>query len=298
MQVLDQYHGAGWALYCGDAAEVLAGLPEASAHLAVFSPPFSDVYTYSASDRDLGNVRDAAEFFKHFGFVTRELRRVMVPGRVVAMHTYEIQLYGTSDGRRARYDFPGDCIRHMETQGFDYMARITINKNPQTQAIRNHPQELLFATLRRDASKSFPAQADYLLLFRARGKNPIPIPAPITEEEWIRDAAPVWLDIRETDILPDAGSRENDDERHLCPLQLPVIERCVRIWSNPGETVLDPFAGIGSTGYRAVQLDRRFVGIELKAAYARVAARFLRQAEADGRQPDIFSYAAAQEAAS
>ncbi len=291
MKVIDQAEGDGWVLYNGDSAEVLRSLPDHCIHQSTFSPPFSSVYTYSPSDRDLGNVSSHAEFFGHFGFITRELLRVMVPGRVVAMHTYDIQMYGTKDGRRARYDFPGDCIRHMEQVGFDHIARITINKNPQTAAIRNHPQELLFAQLRRDASKCAPAQADYVLIFRAPGQNPVPVTAPIDEETWIRWAAPVWTDIRETEILPNAGSRDDDDERHLAPLQLPVYDRCYRLWTNPGETVLDPFAGIGSGGIAALRAGRRFVGVELKNSYFAVAKRFMQQEQLQG-QLDLFAGAA------
>ncbi len=199
------------------------------------------------------------------------------------MHTYEIQLYGSKDGRRARYDFPGDCIRHMESVGFNYIARITVDKNPQTAAIRNHPQELLFAQLRRDASKIAPAQADYLLIFRAPGTNPVPIMAPVDENTWIAWAAPVWKDLREMDILPAAGSKDNDDERHLAPLQLSVYERCYRLWSNPGETVLDPFSGIGSGGVVALRTGRKFVGIELKESYFNAATRFLRNEQLQGQ---------------
>lgn len=292
MNVVNQSEGQGWVLYNGDSAEVLKGIPDHSIHQSTFSPPFSSVYTYSPSERDLGNVKDTEEFFAHFGFITRELSRVMLPGRVVAMHTYDIQLYGTKDGRRARYDFPGDCIRHMEQVGFNFIARITINKNPQTQAIRNHPQELLFAQLRRDASKCAPAQADYILIFRAPGVNPVPVMAPVDEETWIRWAAPVWTDLRETDILPDAGSNEDDDERHLAPLQLSVYDRCYRLWSNPGETMLDPFAGIGSGGVVALRAGRRFVGIELKEAYYRVARRFMERELLQG-QLGLFAEATA-----
>lgn len=292
--IRDEMHGEGWSLFNGDSVEVLPMLPAASVHLAVYSPPFSSLYSYSPSDRDLGNVRSPEEFFAHHEWIARELLRVMVPGRVVACHTQEIQLYETRDGRRAKYDFPGAYLRHMESVGFSYQGRITVNKNPQTSAIRNHPVELLFATLRRDASKLVVAPADYLLIFRAPGENPIPIVNPVDEETWIKWAAPVWTaengtGIYETATLPDAGSKENDDERHLCPLQLPLIERCVRLWSNPGETVLDPFSGIGSTVYQAVLLGRCSVGIELKASYHKVAARFCADAEVRAKQRDLFS---------
>lgn len=312
MRVMDQASGENWTLFNGDSAEVLAGIPDRSVGHAVFSPPFSSLYTYTPSVRDLGNVRSRKEFFEHHAFIRDELARVMMPGRVIAAHTAELQKYGTRDGRRGRYDFPGDYIRHMEEGGLTYCGRISIDKNPQTQAIRNHPQELLFATLRKDASKCVPALADYLLVFRAPGESTIPIPHPIDEDTWINWARPVWpyeapsdadvallaewagldpiwRDIREMDILPAAGSKENDDERHLCPLQLPVIRRCVRLWSNPEETILSPYAGIGSEGVATVECGRRFVGCELKPSYFKVATGFLRDAELRARSADLFS---------
>lgn len=287
--VMDQASGDNWALFNGDAVEVLRELPDRSAHLAVFSPPFSSLYTYTPSEKDLGNVTTREEFFEHFGYVTRELRRVLVPGRTVAMHTGEIQQYASRDGIRNRYDFPGDCIRHMESEGFAYRARITIDKNAQTQAIRNHPVELMFQTLDRDASKLGMAIADYVLLFTVPGTNPIPIKGDVSKEEWITWARPVWTDIREMDILPVYGSKGDDEERHLCPLQLPVIERLVRLFSNRGETTLDPFNGIGSTGYVSLKHHRRYVGIELKPSYFRVAAKHLAEAEQLAYSGNLFS---------
>ena len=297
--IRDEAHGDSWSLFNGDSCDVLPLLPDHSVHLAVYSPPFSSLYTYTPSERDLGNVHTREEFFAHHAFIARELLRIMVPGRVVAVHTYEIQEYGTSHitGRRGRYDFPGDYLRHMEAAGFRWKGRITIDKNAQTQAIRNNPQELLFAQLKRDGAKLCVAQADYVLVFEAPGDNPVPIHPDVDEDTWIRWARPVWSDetgtgsgIREMDILPNAGAKENDDERHLCPLQLPVIERCVRLWSNPGETILDPFAGIGSTPYQAVLLGRRGVGIELKPSYWKCAVAFCQEAEQQTKQPDLFSF--------
>lgn len=314
MRVINQAEGENWMLYNGDSTDVLRGLPDHSVGLSIYSPPFSSLYTYTPSPRDLGNVRSRDEFFEHHTFIRDELLRVMIPGRVVAVHAEELQEYATRDGQRGRYDFPGDYIRHMREAGFAYGGRITIDGNPQTAAIRNHPTELLFATLRRDASKLVPAIADYLLVFRAPGKNPVPVVHPIDEETWINWARPVWpsevppsgverelfeaawgvhpvwYDIRETEILPAAGSKENDDERHLCPLQLPVIRRAVRLWSNPDEVVLSPFAGIGSEGVATLECGRRFVGSELKPSYFKVAVKFLQDAERRARMPDLFSF--------
>ena len=278
-RIMDQAEGRGWVLYNGDAAEVLPGLPAASVDLAVFSPPFSSTYTYSPSDRDLGNVPGDDVFWQQFGFISGELRRVLRPGRLAAVHVANLPAYENTHGYSGRRDFRGDLIRHFESAGFFYHSEITIDKNPQAQAIRTHSKGLLFVQLARDAAAMWQAWADYLVIFRAPGKNDRPVRSELTQDEWIEYARPVWYGIRETDVLGTHEARDNDDERHLCPLQLPVIERAVRLWSAPGETVLSPFAGIGSEGVGALRHHRRFVGIELKPAYWRVAARNLRRAE-------------------
>lgn len=279
LQVMDEAHGDGWALYNGDSAEVLPELPAHSVDLAVFSPPFSSTYTYSPSDRDLGNVGSDDEFFEQFGYITRELLRLLKPGRLAAVHVANLPAYANTHGYSGRRDFRGDVIRHFQAEGFLYHSEITIDKNPQAQAIRTHSRGLLFAQLARDQAWMWQAWADYIVVMRAPGTNEEPVHGDVTHEEWIDWARPVWDDIRETDVLDVGGARESDDERHLCPLQLPVIERCVRLWSAPGETVLSPCAGIGSEGYEAVRLGRRFLGVELKPAYYRVAARNLAKAE-------------------
>jgi DNA modification methylase len=294
--IKDEACGENWQLYLGDSCEVLKTLPDRSVHFSVYSPPFSSLYTYTPSERDLGNVHSPEQFFEHHAFIARELLRVLLPGRVLVAHTQELQLYETRDGKRAKYDFPSDYRAHMESVGFLYQGRITINKNPQTAAIRNHPVELLFATLKRDASKLVVAPADYLLIFRAPGENQIPITYPVSEDTWIKWAHPVWTEengtgVYETAILPDAGSKDNDDERHLCPLQLPVIDRCIRLWTNPGENVLSPFAGIGSEVYQAVKCGRRGIGVELKPSYFKRAVAFCTEAEQEVNRPDLFAHA-------
>lgn len=282
MNVIDQATGEAWVAYNGDAVEVLASLPERCIDMAVFSPPFSNLYSYSPSDRDMGNTRDDAEFFAHHRFLTDQLTRVMKPGRILAVHLQNLPLYETKDGVTGRRDFRGAFIRHMVEEGFVYQSEITINKNPQTQAIRNHPKGLLFVQLRRDSSWMWQAYADYICVFRTPGKNEEPVHTDITEEDWIAWAAPVWNDIRETDVLPLGTSKADDDERHLAPLQISVAERCIRLWCNPGDTVLSPFMGIGSEGYAALKVNRRFIGVELKPEYFGVAVRNLRQAEEAG----------------
>ncbi len=271
LAVIDQAIGEDFVLYNGDSAVVLPTLPAESVHLAVFSPPFSSTYTYSPSERDLGNCRSHEEFWQHMEWITTELLRLLRPGRLACVHVANLPTYANRDGHSGRYDFRGDTIRHFVNAGFVYHSEVTIDKNPQAQAIRTHSKGLMFVQMRRDQAGLWQAWADYLLVFRKPGDNADPIPSQINEEEWIEWARPVWRGIRETDVLSATDARENDDERHLCPLQLPVIERAVKLWSAPGEVVLSPFAGIGSEGYVALREGRRFVGVELKTAYWRVA---------------------------
>jgi DNA modification methylase len=297
--VMDQAEGDGWVLYNGDSAEVLPQLPAASVGLAVFSPPFSSTYTYSPSVRDLGNVSNNGQFWEHFAWISRELLRVMMPGRLLAIHVADLPAYANRDGASGRKDFSGETIEHFLAAGFVYHSRFAINKNPQSQAIRTHSKGLLFLQMRKDRAALWQAWGDYVVVFRAPGENRVPVVQGFTEEDWIKFAAPVWAgfrevgdahdldapggrldpiwdDIRETEVLDVRGARENDDERHLCPLQLPVIENAIRLWSNPGEVVLSPFAGIGSEGVGALRQGRKFVGVELKPAYWRVACRYMR----------------------
>lgn len=278
-RVMDQASGESWVLYNGDSSDVLPGLPAHSVGLSVFSPPFSSVYTYSPSERDLGNNGEE-RFWEHFAYVSRELLRVMKPGRLVAVHVANLPAYENRDGASGRKDFRGDTIRHFESVGFVYHSEICIDKNPQAQAIRTHSKGLLFVQLRRDAAWMWQAWADYICVFRTPGTNAEPVRSEgISEDDWVEWARPVWTGLRETDVLQARDAREHDDERHLAPLQLPVIERCIRLWSNRGDVVLSPFAGIGSEGYVALQHGRRFIGVELKPAYWRVAVEHLRQAE-------------------
>lgn len=287
--VMDQAEGDGWWIANGDSAEVLPHLPDESVHLSIFSPPFSSTYTYSPSDRDLGNVPDDTTFWEQFSWISSELRRIMKPGRLVCVHVANLPTYEIRDGASGRRDFRGDTIRHFVDAGFVYHSEVTIDKNPQAQAIRTHSKGLLFVQLNRDAAAMWQAWADYLLVFRTPGDNPDPVATDLTQEEWIEYARPVWYGIRETDVLGVHEARENDDERHLCPLQLPVIERCVRLWSAPGEIVLSPFAGVGSELVVAVKQRRRAIGIELKPAYFRVAVKNVRKAVAERDRGTLFA---------
>lgn len=268
-----------YQIFLGDSCERMKEIPDESVHLSVFSPPFMSLYTYSPTERDIGNCKDAEEFFSHFHFVIQELYRVTKPGRNCCVHCADVGLTAATHGVIGLHDFPGALIRAFQNYGWIYHGRVTIDKNPQAQAIRTHAKALLFVQKNKDSSWSRPALADYIIIFRKPGANEEPIKNDISNEEWIEWAHPVWYGIKETDTLNVAEARENNDERHICPLQLGTIERCIRLWSNRGETVLDPFAGIGSTGYEALLLGRKFIGIELKKSYFDAANRNLVRAK-------------------
>lgn len=274
--------GRTWELYLGDCVEVLNRLPEHSADLSVYSPPFIALYTYTASERDMGNCSGLKEFLQHYAFFARALLRVTKPGRLTCCHVAQVATTQQTHGVIGLTDFRGAIIQSFTENGWIYHGDVCIDKNPQAQAIRTHSKALLFKQLRKDASWLRPGLADFIEVFRAPGENAVPILPDISNEDWIKWAHPVWYGIRESDTLNVAEARGLDDERHIVPLQLGVIERCVRLWSNPGETVLSPFAGIGSEGYEAVRLGRRFVGIELKEEYFQTALKNLRQAELMG----------------
>jgi DNA modification methylase len=214
--------------------------------------------------------------------------RVTKPGRNTCVHIAEVTSTKQTHGVIGLIDLPGMLIRAYVEAGWVYHGRVTIDKNPQAQAIRTHSKSLLFVQLRKDSSWSRPALADYILVFRKPGDNAVPILPELTNDEWIEWARPIWRDINESDTLNAAIAKENDDERHICPLQLGTIERCVRLWSNAGELVLSPFAGIGSEGYESVRLGRRYLGIELKPSYAATAAKNLATAEAMKKQGSLF----------
>lgn len=271
--------GNGWRLMLGDSAERLAEIEAASVGLSVFSPPFASLYQYSNSPRDLGNSDSPDKFWGHFGFITGELRRVMMPGRNVCVHVSNIPTLKERDGVIGIYDFRGDTIRHFVNAGFVYHGEVCIDKDPQAQAIRTKSKGLMFVQKDKDSAWSRPALADYILIFRAPGENAIPIINDVSNSEWIEWARPIWYGIRETNTLNTAAGKGADDEKHICPLQLGTIERCIRLWSNPGELVLSPFAGIGSEGYEAIRLGRRFIGCELKQSYYKAALTNLSNAE-------------------
>jgi len=278
--VTDDAHGEGWHLMLGDSCERLAEIPDNSIDLSVFSPPFASLFTYSPSDRDLGNSTDRDQFLDHYRFIIDHLLRVVKPGRLVAVHCQQVTLQKAKDGHMGLTDFRGDLIRAHMDAGFIFHGEVTVDKDPQAQAIRTKAHALMFVSLKRDGCNVRPALADYVLIFRVPGDNEVPVMTDVDNETWIEWARPIWTGIRESDTLNAAAGRDNDDERHICPLQLPLIERCVRLWSNKGETVLSPFAGIGSEGHEAIRLGRQFIGCELKPSYWSTACANLEKAVA------------------
>ena len=280
--------GDGWDLWLGDSCERMAEIDDDTIGLSVYSPPFASLFTYSPSPRDLGNSVDRDEFFAHYGFIIRENLRITMPGRICAVHVQQLTTTMSTNGVIGVTDFRGQVIKAYVDAGWIFHGEVTVDKDPQAQAIRTKAQALMFVTKNRDSSMTRPALADYLLLFRKPGDNDIPIKTDVTNDEWIEWARPVWLDIKETNTLNVRVARDNADERHICPLQLDFIERCVRLWSNPGETVFSPFAGIGPELYVAVQHGRRALGIELKPSYWRVAVNNLRSLDAQKDQAVMF----------
>jgi len=285
---MQTYTGNGWTLAEGDSCERLGELADESVDLSVYSPPFSSLFTYSATERDIGNSSTQEEFLAHLGFVIREMFRVTKQGRNTCVHIAQLTSTKAAHGVIGLIDLRARIVESYIAEGWVYHGEVVIDKDPQAQAIRTHSKALLFVQLRKDASWLRPALADYILVFRKPGENAVAIHPDLTNDEWIEWARPIWYGIKETDTLNTAIAKENDDERHICPLQLGTIERCIRLWSNPGELVVSPFAGIGSEGFEAIRRGRRFWGCELKASYARVAARNLGIAETLKTQGALF----------
>lgn len=280
MYATDEAAGKGWDLWLGDSCERMREIPSDSVDLSVYSPPFDSLFTYSPSPRDLGNSASRAEFFQHYAFIIAENLRITKPGRNACVHVQQITTSKATHGHIGMTDFRGDVIRAYQAAGWVYYGEAAVNKDPQAQAIRTKAHTLMFVSLDRDAAVLRPALADYLLIFKKPGDNAVPIKGDVSRDEWIEWAQPVWWNIRETNTLNYRSARESADERHICPLQLDFIERCVRLWSNPGELVFTPFAGIGSEVWSAVKFGRRGLGIELKGSYWQTAAANLRELEA------------------
>jgi hypothetical protein len=285
MNCLDQSITDKYALYHGDCVEVLAGLPERSVDYSIFSPPFSSLYTYSNSPRDMGNCRTDAEFFEHFAHLVRQLARVMKPGRNVSFHCMQLPTSKVREGYIGLKDFRGALIRAFEAEGFIYASEVCIWKDPVTAMQRTKALGLLHKTVRENASMSRQGIADYLVTVRAPGDVEDRVTHDAKDypvDRWQKIASPVWMDIDPNDTLQYRSAREHDDERHICPLQLEVIRRGIELWTNPGDVVLTPFLGIGSEAYTAAEMGRRAIGVELKGSYYQQAVRNLEALNAQG----------------
>ncbi len=293
MNVINQSLGEDFAMYHGDCIEVVRGLPESSIHYSVFSPPFASLYTYSNSERDVGNCRTHPEFFEHFRFLIQDLLRVTMPGRLLSFHCMDLPTSKTRDGVIGLTDFRGDLIREFMSAGWILHSQVCIWKDPVTAMQRTKALGLLHKQIKKDSCMSRQGIPDYLVTVRKPGDNPERVTHtdddfPVTL--WQRYASPVWMDIDPSDTLQYRSAREHDDERHICPLQLEVIRRAMHLWTNPGDRVLSPFAGIGSEGVVALETGRRFVGVELKRSYFEQATRNLQTAR---KQQSLFDVNAA-----
>ena len=290
MNVLDQEITDRFSLYNGDSVEVLKEIPDNSIHYSIFSPPFASLYTYSNSDRDMGNSKTDDEFYEHFEYLVRELYRVIMPGRLLSFHCMNLPTSKQRDGVIGIKDFRGILIKAFCDVGFIYHSEVCIWKNPVTAMQRTKALGLLHKQLKKDSCMSRQGIPDYVVTMRKPGDNPERVTH--TNETfpvsvWQRYASPVWMDIKQSDTLNRKAARENEDERHICPLQLDVIKRCIELWSNPGDIVMDPFAGIGSTPYVALRMGRRGLGVELKQSYYKQAVQNCYDALQEERIPDL-----------
>lgn len=304
MKCIDQHHTEKFSVYNADCVDITSELPDNSIGFSIFSPPFASLYTYSNSERDMGNSANYEEFFIHFGFLVKNLYRITKPGRIVAFHCMNIPAMKERDGYIGIKDFRGDLIRAFQQEGFIYHSEHCIWKDPLIEATRTKAIGLMHKQLVKDSIKSRSGLPDYLIAMRKDGENEDPIAhehglidfagenAPtsgvISHENWRRYASPVWMDIRQSNTLQGSSAREEEDERHICPLQLDVIERGMQLWSNPGDIVLSPFCGIGSEGYIAVKSNRKFIGIELKTSYYKQALINITNAANEMKSGDLF----------
>lgn len=273
-----------FSLYNGDSCEIIKSIPDNSIHYTIFSPPFASLYTYSNSDRDMGNCKDDDEFYQHFSYLAKELYRVTMDGRLLSFHCMDLPMMKSRDGVIGLKDFPAMVRQIFEDAGFVYHSKVTIWKNPVTEMQRTKALGLLWKQIRKDSSMNRQGIPDYIITMRKPTDNPEKITH--TEESfpcdvWRKYASPVWMDINQSNTLQKKSARAEKDEKHICPLQLDVIQRCIELWSNPGDIVFDPFAGIGSVPYMALKLGRRGLGIELKESYYNQAVLNCQNAEQD-----------------
>ncbi len=330
MNVINQAEGKNWIVYHGDSCEVIKGIPGNSIHYTIFSPPFASLYTYSNSERDLGNCRNENQFFYNFKFIVPELFRVAMPGRLLSFHCMDIPAMKERDGFIGLKDFPGQLIELFQDAGFIYHSKVTIWKDPLTEATRTKALGLMHKQIKKDSAMCRQGLPDYLVTVRKPGINPEPICHPngfdsfVGENEprapkeepvlksrhaindhhshiqtqdpvyshnvWRRYASPVWMDINQSNTLQKDSAREEKDERHICPLQLDVIERGIHLWTNENDIVFDPFDGIGSTGVCALRMRRRHVGIELKESYWKQDVANCKRAEDESKQVSLLDF--------
>ena len=294
IRCLNSAIGENFAAYQGDCIDVLRQLPDASVDFSVYSPPFAGLYIYNDSVADMGNSSDDKEFYRHYCFLAREIARVMRPGRIVAVHAKDLVYYQNQRGTAGLRDFPGGMIRLHAEAGFDFHSRITIWRCPVREMTKTKAHGLLYKQLRADSTFSRQGLPEYLLIFRKwakEGDTVVPVTHTFADfplDQWRKWASPVWMDTRETDVLNADRARSPEDEKHICPLPLDIITRSIILWSNPGDVVLSPFAGIGSEGVCALKEKRKFVGVELKESYWRQAVEYLTAAD---RQGDLFAAA-------
>lgn len=288
---LNEAHGDDFAVYHGDCVDVLRQMPSNTVDFAIYSPPFSGLYIYNDSEADMGNCADDDEFFAHYAFLVKELHRIMRPGRIAAVHCKDLVYYRNQRGTAGLRDFPGYLIRAHTAAGFDFHSRVTIWRCPVREMTKTKAHGLLYKQLRADSSFSRQGLPEYLVVFRKWAEEGEEV-QPVTHTyesfplaDWQEYASPVWMDMRETDVLNANGARGANDEKHICPMPLDITKRATRLWSNPGDTVLSPFMGIGSEGFCALSMRRRFIGVELKDTYFRQAVENLRGASA---QTDLF----------
>lgn len=292
IRCLNEKHGRSYAAYQGDCVDVLAQLPDCSIDFSVYSPPFGSLFVYSESAADMGNSTDD-EFAKHYGYLVQEKFRLTKPGRLTAVHCSDLPMTKWKDGAVGIKDFSGQIIAAHEAAGWILHSRRTIWKCPVTEMTRTKHVGLLYKQLKKDSAKSRGGMPDYLLTFVKPGENADPIvhtPEEFPVTQWQEWASPVWMTVNQSNVLNVKMAREQSDERHLCPLQLDVIERALVMWSNPKDVVLSPFMGIGSEGVTSLKLGRRFLGVELKESYFKQATRYL---EGQDQQESLFGDVAA-----
>ncbi|MBP0440665.1 DNA-methyltransferase [Tianweitania sediminis] len=281
MKVMDVHHGDNFSAYHADCVEGVRELPDGSVGFSIYSPPFSHLFIYSDSERDMGNASSDDEFLEHYSFLLRDLHRVTIPGRLTAVHCTDMPRTKSMHGEIGLWDMPGAIIEAHKQAGWVYHSRVTIWKDPVVEMQRTKTHGLLYKTFQKDTSRCRQGLPDYLLIFRktpADEKQAVPVGKdrnlfPVSL--WQQWASPVWMDINQTNVLNARPEKDPKDEKHLCPLQLDLIERAIRLWSNEGDTVLSPFMGIGSEGWGALKCKRRFVGFELKEGYFRQAVKNL-----------------------